>query len=138
MNKLVERRLEFLNMEGQGFSLCEIVKSLSKKYRRTERMIYYDAETRGTWQPLFSQLFDLEKARLIVINRYNFLYREAAFMLKQGDAKNKPTALRLMLEVTKNLVELLGLETVASTQKREKREREAASDLARINLLVGK
>ena len=138
MNKLIERRLEFLKLEGLGFSLCEIVKQLSKKYRRTERMIYYDAETRGTWQPLFCQIFDLDKARLIVLNRYETVYREAAFMLKMGDRRDKPAALRIMLDVTKSLVDLLGLETVSSAQEREQREREAASDLARINLLVGK
>ena len=48
MNKLVERRLEFLKMEGIGYSLCEIVKYLSKKYKKSERMIYYDGETRKT------------------------------------------------------------------------------------------
>lgn len=118
MNKLVERRLEFLKMEAEGFSLCEIVKHLSVKYRKTERSIYYDAETRGTWQPLFSQLFDLDKARLVVMNRYDFIYKEAAFMLKQGEDSDKPTALKIMLEVTKNLVGLLGLTSLHEEEQR--------------------
>jgi hydroxyacyl-ACP dehydratase HTD2-like protein with hotdog domain len=99
-------------MEGEGFSLCEIVKTLSKKYRKTERSIYYDAEMRGTWQPLFSQLFDLDKARLIVMNRYDLIYRNASFMFKQGEPRNKPQALKIMLDVTKSTVDLLGLTTL--------------------------
>ena len=112
MNKLVERRLEFLKLEGLGFSLVEIVKYLSEKYQKTERMIYYDAETRSTWQPLFCQLFDLDKARLIVMNRYETIYREAALILKTGDPRDKPAALKIMLDATKNLVNLLGLSSL--------------------------
>jgi hypothetical protein len=122
MNKLVERRLEFLKMEGLGFSLCEIVKHLSKKYRKTERSIYYDAETRGTWQPLFSQLYDLDKARLIVMNRYDTIYREASFMFKQGEPRNKPQSLKIMLDATKNTVELLGLTSFTELNAQEERE----------------
>lgn len=110
MNKLVERRLEFLNMEGMGFSLVEIVKSLSKKYHKTERMIYYDAETRKTWQPLFTQLFDLDKARLVVVNRYETIYRKAAFMVLQGDNSEKATGLKIMLDANRSLAKLLGVD----------------------------
>jgi len=78
LNEVIERRLEFLKLEAKGFSLCEIVKILSEKYQTSERNIYYDAETRGTWQPVLTQLFDLDKARLIVINRYDYLYRQAS------------------------------------------------------------
>ena len=120
MKKLVQRRLEFLKMEGLGFSLCEIVKDLSKKYGKCERSIYYDAETRGTWQPLFSQLFDLDKARLVVINRYETIYREAAFMLKQGSPKEKSAALKIMLDVTGNLVTLLNISTTREPSTEEK------------------
>jgi hypothetical protein len=73
LNEILERRLEFLKLEAKGFSLCEIVKLLSEKYRTSERNIYYDAETRDTWQPVLTQLFDLEKARLILVNRYDYL-----------------------------------------------------------------
>lgn len=122
MNKLVERRLEFLKLEGMGFSLCEIVKFLSKKYHKTERSIYYDAETRGTWQPLFNQLFDLDKARLIVMNRYETIYRKASFMFKQGDSRHQPQALKLMLDATKNTVDLLGLVSFTEEEKLKERE----------------
>ena len=71
MNEVLERRLEFLKLEAKGLSLCEIVKHLSKKYQTSERNVYYDAETRDTWQPTFTQLYNLDKARLITINHYN-------------------------------------------------------------------
>jgi hypothetical protein len=78
LNEILERRLGFLKLEVKGFSLCEIVKILSEKYRTSERNIYYDAETRDTWQPVLTQLFDLEKACLILVNRYDYLFRTAS------------------------------------------------------------
>lgn len=118
MKQVVERRLDFLKLEGQGLSLVEIVKQLSVKYHKTERSIYYDASTRRTWQPLFTQLFDLDKARLIVVNRYEHIYREAAFMLIQGNVEVKPAALKVMLDATRSVVSLLGLESAQAQQDR--------------------
>lgn len=46
------------------------------------------------------------------MNRYETLYREAAYMLKFGDPKDKPVALRIMLDTTKNLVGLLGISSL--------------------------
>ena len=112
MNEVVERRLEFLKLEAKGFSLCEIVKLLSEKYQTSERNIYYDAETRGTWQPVLTQLFDLDKGRLIVINRYDFLYRQASLHFQTASEAQKPVYLSKMVEVTDRLVALLGLETL--------------------------
>lgn len=45
----------------------------------------------------------------MVFNRCETIYREAAFMLKQGDRRDKPAALKIMLDATKNTVSLLGL-----------------------------
>ena len=90
MSEVLERRLEFLKLEAKGFSLCEIVKLLSEKYQTSERNIYYDAETRDTWQPVLTQLFDLDKARLILINRYDFLYRRQAFIFKLQTKPRNP------------------------------------------------
>lgn len=119
MKQVVERRLDFLKLEGLGLSLCEIVKQLSVKYRKSERTIYYDAETRETWQPLFTQLFDLDKARLVVVNRYERIYREAAFELLKGE--DRLGALREMRETTAALVKILGLETVQASEDQAKR-----------------
>jgi hypothetical protein len=41
-----------LKLEGLGFSQSEIVKELSQKAACTERTIYYDFESRATWQPI--------------------------------------------------------------------------------------
>jgi len=120
MKQVIERRLDFLKLEGYGLSLVEIVKQLSQKYGKTERSIYYDAETRKTWQPLFTQLFDLDKARLVVANRYERIYREAAFMLVQGNAEAKPAALKVMLDTTRSVVSLLGLESAQASRDRAK------------------
>jgi len=106
MNKVVERRLELLEMEAKGFSHCEIVKVLSVKYRKTERIIYYDFETRGTWQPLFSQLFDSETGVLIIINRLEHIYRKASLIAETGSESGKLNALKIMQSVTNDLIQL--------------------------------
>ncbi len=100
MSEILERRSEFLKLEAKGFSLCEIVKILSEKYRTSERNIYYDAETRETWQPLLSQLFELDKARLILINRYDYLYRTASLNFQQASEAQKPIYLSKMVDIT--------------------------------------
>ena len=136
MNEVVERRLEFLKLEAKGFSLCEIVKLLSEKYQTSERNIYYDAETRGTWQPVLTQLFDLDKARLIVINRYDFLYRQASLHFQTASEAQKPVYLSKMVEVTDRLVALLGLETLREKQDAEKRAVKVENELAKNEPLL--
>ena len=131
MNEVVERRLEFLRLEAKGFSLCEIVKLLSEKYQTSERNIYYDAETRGTWQPVLTQLFDLDKARLIVINRYDFLYRQASLHFQTASEAQKPVYLSKMVDITDRLVALLGLETLREKQEAEKRALSVENELAK-------
>lgn len=136
MNKIVERRLEFLKMEAIGFSLCEIVKHLAKKYHKTERMIYYDAKTRGTWQPLYTQLFELDKARLMVLNRYEHIYREASFEFRQGSDTQKPAYLKLMLDVTNNLITLLGLQSIRESAEFEERNLSLQTELKELESML--
>lgn len=132
MNEIIERRLEFLKLEANGFSLCEIVKILSEKYRKTERSIYYDAETRDTWQPLYTQLFELDKARLIVINRLEHLYRKASFNFQRGSDRQKPVYLKLMLDITNNLIDLLGLQSLRETKEQKEREDRAFEEIRKF------
>ena len=131
MNEVVERRLEFLKLEAKGFSLCEIVKILSEKYQTSERNLYYDAETRNTWQPVLAQLFDLDRARLIVINRYDFLYRQASLHFQTASEAQKPVYLSKMVDITDCLVALLGLETLKEKQETEKRAALVENELAK-------
>ena len=131
MNEILERRLEFLKLEARGFSLCEIVKVLSEKYRTSERNIYYDAETRDSWQPVLTQLFDLDKARLILVNRYDYLYRTASLRFQTASEAQKPIYLSRMVDVTDRLVALLGLETVKEKQDASKRAAEIENELAK-------
>ena len=121
MNEILERRLEFLKLEAKGFTLCEIVKVLSEKYHTSERNIYYDAETRDSWQPVLTQLFELDKARLILVNRYEYLYRMASFQFQTAGEPQKPAYLSKMVDITDRLVTLLGLETLKEKQDSEKR-----------------
>jgi hypothetical protein len=121
VNEILERRLEFLKLEAKGFTLCEIVKVLSEKYHTSERNIYYDAETRDSWQPVLTQLFELDKARLILVNRYEYLYRMASFQFQTAGEPQKPAYLSKMVDITDRLVTLLGLETLKEKQDSEKR-----------------
>lgn len=112
------------------------MKELSKKYQKTERTLYYDASTRETWQPLYTQLFELDKARLIVMNRFNYIYREASFNYRQGDSSQKSTYLKLMLEVTKNLIELLGLQSIKESQDEVERMAQLKKELPMLEKLL--
>jgi hypothetical protein len=136
LNEVVERRLEFLKLEAKGFSLCEIMKLLSEKYQTSERNLYYDAETRNTWQPVLTQLFDLDKARLIVINRYDFLYRQASLHFQTASEAQKPVYLSKMVKITDRLVALLGLETLREKQETAKRVVAAENEVAKSEPLV--
>ena len=131
MNDILERRLEFLKLEAKGFTLCEIVKVLSEKYHTSERNIYYDAETRDSWQPVLTQLFELDKARLILVNRYEYLYRMASFQFQTAGEPQKPTYLSKMVDITDRLVTLLGLETLREKQEAEKRALSVENELAK-------
>ncbi len=104
---------------------------LSEKYQTSERNIYYDAETRDSWQPVLTQLFDLNKARLVVINRYDFLYRQASLHFQTASDSQKPVYLSRMVEITDRLVALLGLETLKAKQDAEKRAVEVERELAK-------
>ncbi|MGD6806832.1 MAG: hypothetical protein ACQCN4_07720 [Candidatus Bathyarchaeia archaeon] len=130
MSQVLERRLEFLRLEAKGFSLCEIVKILSEKYQTSERNIYYDAETRETWQPVLTQLFELDKARLILINRYDYLYRMASLNFQTAGEAQKPAYLSKMVDITDRIVALLGLETLKEKQDTEKRVAEIKKEIA--------
>ena len=74
----VSRRLELLKLEGLGFSQAEIVKELSVKAACTERSIYYDFESRSTWQPILQSTVKPEQILLKIINRYEQIYRQAS------------------------------------------------------------
>jgi hypothetical protein len=136
VNEVVERRLEFLKLEAKGFSLCEIVKILSEKYQTSERNIYYDAETRDTWQPVLTQLFDLDTARLMLINRYDYLYRTASLHFQTASEAQKPVYLSKMVDITERLLALLGLETLKEKQEKEKRAVKAVNEIAKIEALL--
>lgn len=117
MNKLAERRLELLKMEGMGFSKAEVVKLQAEKWHKSERAIWYDFETRTTWQPLFNQFFDSEKARMVMQNRLDYQYREAMKQYLTGPEHAKLTALKLAFEITMHHSELLGLTEEQPTEK---------------------
>ena len=136
MNEVLERRLEFLKLEAKGFSLCEIVKLLSEKYQTSERNLYYDAETRDTWQPVLTQLFDLDKARLMVVNRYDYLYRMASLHFQTASEAQKPVYLSKMVDITERLLALLGLETLKEKQEKEKRSAKAVNEIAKLEALM--
>ena len=136
MNEILERRLEFLRLEAKGFSLCDAVKYLSEKYHVSERTIYNDAETRGTWQPVLTQLFDLDKALLMVFNRYDFLYQLASIHFQTAGESQKPVYLSKMLEITDKIVGMLGLETLKQRQEAKKNAAALESELAKTEDLI--
>ena len=112
MKQIIERRLELLRMEGLGLDQGEITKILAEKYSLNRRTVQYDFEHRVSWQPNFTNC-DPRRSLLKTLNRLEFLYREAAFILKtsQNDLA-KLGAINSMRVTVKDEVELLGLNAV--------------------------
>jgi hypothetical protein len=107
------------------------VKLLSEKYHTSERNIYYDAENRDTWQPVLTHFFNLDKARLVIVNRYDYLYRQASLHFQTASETQKPLYLSRMIDITNRLVALLGIETVKETQANEKHQTEIVNELSK-------
>jgi nicotinic acid phosphoribosyltransferase len=121
----LERRLELLKMEGSGFNQAEIVKHLSSKYRVSERQVYYDFEKRVRWQPMYQQFKTKENAVMRIINRYEHVYREAAFLKLNTSHDNlKIGALKVMLDANRHLAETVVIPELMT--RLERLEEEAA------------
>jgi hypothetical protein len=108
MRAPVERRLELLEMEGNGFNQSEIVKHLAKKHQVSDRSVYYDFQKKDEWQPVLQQLKDKEKILLKIVNRYEHIYRKAAFKYLQANNDAIAfAALKTMLAANTRLYECL-------------------------------
>jgi hypothetical protein len=66
-----------LKLEGLDFSRAEIVKELSVKCACSGRTVYYDFESRASWQPVLQSVVDCERVLLKIVNRYEQAYRQA-------------------------------------------------------------
>jgi len=107
-----------LKMEGLGFNQAEIVKQLSEKYRCSARAVYYDFERRPGWQPVLLQLSDQEKVLLKVINRYEQIYRQAAFKCLTAANENVWIgALKVMLATNSKMCETVVLPDIINKLK---------------------
>jgi len=96
-----------LNMEGMGFSRSEITKELTSLFRCTPRAVQYDFKNRGKWQPVMDK-FDPQTSMLKITNRYKTIYRKASFMFLQSKREEiQLGALRIMIESTKALREVI-------------------------------
>jgi hypothetical protein len=107
-----------LKLEGLGFSQAEIVKELSVKAACTERTIYYDFESRSTWQPTLQSAAKPEEILLKVINRYEQIYRQASMrFLSSSSELAKLAALNLMLKTNTALHESVVLPELSNRLK---------------------
>jgi len=66
-----------------------------------------------------------------VINRYDFLYRQASLHFQTASEAQKPVYLSKMVDITDCLVALLGLETLKEKQETEKRAALVENELAK-------
>jgi len=115
--RTIERRLELLQLEGNGLEPSEIVKELSVKYVVSERAVYKDFESRNFWQPV---LQEMEKAVLKVRNRHEQLYRKTVVSYMQAKSdKGRLAALNLMRQINVELAELAGIKIQGSDEREE-------------------
>ena len=70
------------------------------------------------------------------MNRYDYIYRKASFNYKQGHVTQKPTYLKFMLDVTKNLIDLLGLHSLKDSQDEAERMEQLKKDIPMLEKLL--
>lgn len=93
-----------------GFSKAETVKIISEKFGCSRQGIYYHFSNRDKWQSDFINYKDSKELFNLVINRLNYVYREASFNLLHADNSNaKAGCLRLMMDSTVQLAVFGGL-----------------------------
>jgi hypothetical protein len=73
---------------------------------------------------------------LVVMNRYEYIYRKASFNFEQSSESQKPVYLKLMLDVTHNLIELLGIASLKETESEKKLGEFMDSELALLGRLL--
>ena len=71
-----------------------------------------------------------------MVNRYDFLYRQASLHFQTASEAQKLVYLSKMLEITDRLVALLGLETLKEKQDTEKRVATVKNELAKNEPIV--
>jgi len=99
--------MELLKMEGIGFSRSEIVTELSEEFQVTDRTVYRDYEHRDQWQP-HVQTLDPERSLLQILNRYEQIYKRAAFIALQTENDSaKIGAFNIMLKANEKLAETM-------------------------------
>jgi len=72
----------------------------------------------------------------VVINRYDFLYRQASLHFQTAPESQKPLYLSKMVDVTDKLVTLLGLVTLKEKLDADKKEVSDINELAKNKLLM--
>jgi hypothetical protein len=107
---VVSRRLELLKLEGLGLSSAEIVKHVCKSSGCAERTVYYDFETRASWQPMLQSVVKPGDVLLKIANRYEQIYRQASLRLhSSANPLAQLGALNVMLKVNSLMFETLVL-----------------------------
>jgi hypothetical protein len=115
---VVSRRLELLKLEGVGFTQVEIVKQLCKKFECAERTVYFDFETRDSWQPILQSVIKPEHVLLKITNRYEQIYRQASLrVLSSPNPLAQLGALNIMAKVNSLMFETLVLTDLMSKLK---------------------
>jgi hypothetical protein len=115
---VVSRRLELLKLEGVGFTQVEIVKQLCKKFECAERTVYFDFETRDSWQPILQSVIKPEHVLLKITNRYEQIYRQASLrVLSSPNPLAQLGALNIMAKVNSLMFETLVLPDLMSKLK---------------------
>ncbi len=72
----------------------------------------------------------------MVVNRYDFFYRQASLHFQTASETQKPLYLSRMVDITDRFLALLGLETLKQKQDTYKRHSELTNELAKSEVLI--
>lgn len=104
---LLVRRTKMLNYVSKGVPLQTIVTDLSTEFKRKPETIYKDYERMATWAPQILTLKD-DKLAYSLVNNIKQIIPNAWYEYTQADNSSaKIGALRLIMEATLKLAQLL-------------------------------
>ena len=108
MIKINERRQRLMEYLSANIPLSEIVTRISKEFGCSERTVYTDYETRGTWMPALYQLDDEQQFLADILNRHHELIRRTTqLVVTSGNDAVRIAALKLLRNLNLDLFKMI-------------------------------
>lgn len=105
---IIERRQRLMEYLSAGIQLNEIVLRICKEFECSQRTVYTDYETRGSWMPELFQLDDAQQFLADILNRHHELIRKTTKLtVTTGNDSVRIAALKLLRNLNLDLFKMI-------------------------------